>query len=160
MILRGAIIQSPSESRIPDRTVSERRISIPLYHRLCLSTRILQLTTVLMSHFQPISSVRWTPEWAPNNTRVFLVARSYMKSSYSYLLDITRKPSIEAGIRRNAISYPTWNELWTHAIQPYPCSAAILSAILEFVIRFVSNFYNWCSVSLRTSQWKKTKSLY
>ena len=35
----------------------------------------------------------------------------------------------------------------------------ILSATLEFVIGFVSNFYNWCPVSLRTIQWKK-RSLY
>ena len=32
--------------------------------------------------------------------------------------------------------------------------AAILSAILEFVIGFVSNLYNWCALSLRTIQWK------
>ena len=36
----------------------------------------------------------------------------------------------------------------------------ILFAILEFVIGFVSNFYNWCPVSLCTIQWKKMKSLY
>ena len=108
----------------------------------------------------------------------------------------TRKPSIEAGIRRNAICYSTWNEIWTLEIQPQPCrssclaeavlvimlrraikrrlislspsseslapssdsllnptktfdmllptlpcTAVILSAILEFVIGFVSNFY-------------------
>ena len=33
-----------------------------------------------------------------------------------------------------------------------------LSAILEFVIIFTSNFYNWCALSLRTTPWK-TKSL-
>ena len=27
-------------------------------------------------------------------------------------------------------------------IQPYPCTAIILTAILEFVIRFVLNFFN------------------
>ena len=32
-------------------------------------------------------------------------------------------------------------------------TAAILYAILEFVIRFVSNLYNWCPVWLRTIQW-------
>ena len=35
-----------------------------------------------------------------------------------------------------------------------PCIAAILSAILEFVIGFVSNFYNTCALSLRTIQRK------
>ena len=40
-----------------------------------------------------------------------------------------------------------------------PCTAAILFAILEFVIRFVSNFYNWCPVSLRTIQWKNEVSV-
>ena len=32
---------------------------------------------------------------------------------------------------------------------------AILSAILDFVIGFVSIFYNWCALPLRTIQWKK-----
>ena len=35
-----------------------------------------------------------------------------------------------------------------------PCTAAILSAILEFVIGFVSNFYSWCALSLLTIQRK------
>ena len=35
-----------------------------------------------------------------------------------------------------------------------PCAAAILSAILEFLIGFVSNFYSWCALSLRTIQRK------
>ena len=34
------------------------------------------------------------------------------------------------------------NEISTLEIQPYTCTASILSAILEFVIRCVSNFYN------------------
>ena len=38
-------------------------------------------------------------------------------------------------------------------------SAAILSAMLNFVIGFLSNFYNWCVLSLCTIQWKK-RSLY
>ena len=36
---------------------------------------------------------------------------------------------------------------------------AILSAILEFVIGFVSNFYNSCALSLRTIQWKNEVSI-
>ena len=81
-------------------------------------------------------------------------------SSCSQILNIKtiRKPSIEAGIRRNAICYSTWNEIWTLEIQSYHCTTAILSAILKFVIRFVSNFYNWCPVSLRTVQWKNEVS--
>ena len=70
----------------------------------------------------------------------------------------TRKSSIEGGIRRNAICYSTWNEIQTLEMQSYPCTAAILSAILEFVIRFLLNIYNWCPVSLRTIQWKNEVS--
>ena len=40
-----------------------------------------------------------------------------------------------------------------------PCTAAILSAILEFVIGFVLNFYSWSALSLHTIQ-RKMKSLY
>ena len=40
-----------------------------------------------------------------------------------------------------------------------PCTAAILSAILEFAIGIVANFYSWCALSLRTIQRKKL-SLY
>ena len=40
-----------------------------------------------------------------------------------------------------------------------PCAAAILSAILKFVIGFVSNFYNSCALSLPTSQWKNEVSI-
>ena len=36
-------------------------------------------------------------------------------------------------------------------------SLEILSAILKFVIRFVSNCYNWCVLSLCTIQWKKNE---
>ena len=35
-----------------------------------------------------------------------------------------------------------------------PCTAAILSVILELIIGFVSNFYSWCALSLRTIQRK------
>ena len=38
--------------------------------------------------------------------------------------------------------------------------AAILSAILEFVIAFVSNFHNRRALSLRTIQWTNERSLY
>ena len=41
---------------------------------------------------------------------------------------------------------------WLSYSQLYCFTAAILSAILEFVIGFVSIFYNWCPVSLRTIQ--------
>ena len=40
-----------------------------------------------------------------------------------------------------------------------PCTVAILSAILEFVIGFVSNFYSWCTLSLRTIQRKNEISV-
>ena len=33
------------------------------------------------------------------------------------------------------------------------------SAILEFVIGFLSNFYNWCPMSLRTIRWKNEVSI-
>ena len=39
------------------------------------------------------------------------------------------------------------------------CTAAILSAILEFVIGFVSNFYSWCGLSLHTIQQKNEVSI-
>ena len=44
-------------------------------------------------------------------------------------------------------------------IQPCICMDPILFAILEFVIRFVSNCCNWCPVSLRTIQWKNEVSI-
>ena len=40
-----------------------------------------------------------------------------------------------------------------------PCTAAILSAILKFVIWFVSNCYSWCALSLRTIQRKNEVSI-
>ena len=40
-----------------------------------------------------------------------------------------------------------------------PCTVAILSTILEFVMRFLWNLYNWCPVSLRTIQWKNEFSV-
>ena len=92
-----------------------------------------------------------------------LVETLYIKTTLTlmYLLNIfcNKKPSLEAGIRKNAICYNTWNEISTFEIQPYHCTVTILSAILEFVIGFVSNFYNWCPVSLRTIQWKNEVSI-
>ena len=38
-------------------------------------------------------------------------------------------------------------------------TAAILSAILEFLIGFVSDFYSGCPVSLRIIQWKNEVSI-
>ena len=48
---------------------------------------------------------------------------------------------------------------WLSYCQLSCFTAAILSAILEFVIRFVSNFYNWCLVSLSKIQWKNEVSI-
>ena len=59
---------------------------------------------------------------------------------------ITRKPSIEAGIRRNTMLYHLkWNiNAWDTAI---PLHGHHFVPIMEFVIRFVSNLYNyWCSL--------------
>ena len=55
----------------------------------------------------------------------------------------TTKASVKARIRRNVMCYITWNFL-SH---------------LKISIGYVSNFYNWCALSLRTIQWK-TKCLY
>ena len=56
----------------------------------------------------------------------------------------------------NMLQHLKWNmNAWDIVI---PLYGAILSAILEFVIQFVSNFYNWCPVSLRTIQWKNEVS--
>ena len=76
-------------------------------------------------------------------------------------LETRRKTSVEAVIRRNAICYlyNTLNEIQTLEIQPLPCTAAILSASLEFVIRFVSNFCKWCALSLSKMQWKNEVSI-
>ena len=48
---------------------------------------------------------------------------------------------------------------WLSYSQLQCFTAAILSAIFEFVIEFVSIFYNWCPVSLSTIQWKKVVSI-
>ena len=40
---------------------------------------------------------------------------------------LTRKPSVEAGIQRNAICYNTLNEIWTLEIQPQPCRSGCLA---------------------------------
>ena len=57
----------------------------------------------------------------------------------------------------NELYHLKWNiNAWHTAIA---CTSAILYSLLEFVIRFVSNFYTWCPVSLRTIQWT-TRSLY
>ena len=87
------------------------------------------------------------------------VLLSLISSKALKTVTLTRKLSVEAGIRRNAISYTTWNEIETLEIQTCICTAAILSAISEFVFRFVSNFCNWCPVSLRTIQWTNEVSI-
>ena len=38
---------------------------------------------------------------------------TYVRGKLLWIAPVTRKPSIEAGIQRNAICYSTWNEIWT-----------------------------------------------
>ena len=65
---------------------------------------------------------------------------------------------MEAGIRRNLICYNTCNEIETLEIQSYSCTAAILSAILEFVIRFYQTSTN--DVRCHYAQLSEKRSLY
>ena len=48
---------------------------------------------------------------------------------------------------------------WLSYSQLLCFAPAILSAILDFVFGFVSNFCNWCALSLRTIQWKNEVSI-
>ena len=71
------------------------------------------------------------------------------------LVSLTRKASVDARIRWNAICYK-----WLSCSQLEWFTATILFAILKFVIGFVSNFYIWCGLSLDAIQWEKKRSHY
>ena len=93
--------------------------------------------------------------------RIFIDLSNVFDTVDHKLLLRTRKASVEAGIRemQYAIKRSLYINKWLSYSQLLCLTAAILSAILEFVIGFASNLYNWCALSLRTIQCKHEVSI-